>query len=131
VRDERAKLNTNLRHVDMHNHWLRQEVLLHHIAIVWESAHQMVADGLTKPLTPAKHTNFVKLLGLEDILETLQTGEAAETRHLRVLDKLQQLKNEGSTEATEGYGWSSHHVLADLTAHPPKMKYGPKSEMQT
>jgi hypothetical protein len=106
VRDERAKLNTNLRHVDIHNHWLRQEVLLHHIAIVWESTHRMVADGLTKPLTPAKHTNFVKLLGLGDILETLQTGEAAESRHLRVLDKLQQLKNEGpteATEATEGY----------------------------
>jgi hypothetical protein len=33
-----AKLKTKLRHLDVHNHWLRQEIGLKHIELLWESS---------------------------------------------------------------------------------------------
>jgi hypothetical protein len=64
-------LPTKLRHVDIHQHWLRQEVQAKRIAIQWISTNEMPADGLTKPLTRQKHERFVRLLGLVDIKDKL------------------------------------------------------------
>jgi hypothetical protein len=36
----------------------------------------MVADGLTKELSPAKHKEFVKQLGLVDIQDMIEKGKA-------------------------------------------------------
>jgi hypothetical protein len=60
--EESAKLKTKLRHVDVHNHWLRQEITEQNINLLWESLQRTLADGLTKPLPPAKFFEFVKLL---------------------------------------------------------------------
>jgi hypothetical protein len=35
--EESAKLKTKLRHVDVHNHWLRQEITEQNINLLWES----------------------------------------------------------------------------------------------
>ena len=48
--DEHPLLSTRLRHVDIHQHWLRQEVLAKRIAIKWIPTNEMPADGLTKLL---------------------------------------------------------------------------------
>ena len=48
--EQAMRLQTKLRHVDIHSHWLRQEVQRGHIHIQWEPTGEMVADGLTKPL---------------------------------------------------------------------------------
>jgi hypothetical protein len=64
-------LPTKLRHVDIHQHWLRQEVQAKRVAIQWVSTNDMPADGLTKPLTRQKHERFVRLLGLVDIKNEL------------------------------------------------------------
>jgi hypothetical protein len=64
-------LPTKLRHVDIHQHWLRQEVQAKRIAIQWISTNDMPADGLSKPLTRQKHERFVRLLGLVDIKDKL------------------------------------------------------------
>jgi hypothetical protein len=62
-----TKLHTKLKHVDIHNHWLRQEVTEGRLTIRWVSTAEMAADGLTKPLTRQNHERFVRLLRLHDI----------------------------------------------------------------
>jgi hypothetical protein len=64
---ESPQLRTKLRHVDIHQHWLRQEVQSGRIAVEWTKTANMVADGLTKLLPRQKHAEFVRLLGMEDI----------------------------------------------------------------
>ena len=60
------KFTTRLRHVDIHRHWLRQEISKGTINIAWVSSTKILADGLTKQLTPQKHEEFLKLLGLTE-----------------------------------------------------------------
>ena len=64
-------LSTKLWYVDIHQHWLRQEVQANRISIQWISTSNMPADGLTKPLTWQKQENFIRLLGLVDIQDKL------------------------------------------------------------
>jgi hypothetical protein len=69
--EEAAKLQTKLRHVDIHSHWLRQEVQKGTIQLTWQETKKMMADGLTKALNKAVFHRFIELLGLEDIKERL------------------------------------------------------------
>jgi hypothetical protein len=75
---ETMKLDTKLKHVDVHQLWLRQEVEAGHIYIKWVPTGQMPADGLTKILPPQKHETFVAQLGLvrltADQLKSSQLG---------------------------------------------------------
>ena len=64
VTKEAKKLQTSLRHVDIHQHWLRQEYQQGTLAVQWIPTSEMVADGLTKLLPPQKHQEFCKLLNL-------------------------------------------------------------------
>jgi AraC-like DNA-binding protein len=61
------KLATKLKHVDIHHHWLRQEVADQRLQIDWIPTAEMPADGLTKSLPRQKHQTFIKQLGLIDI----------------------------------------------------------------
>ncbi|KAJ6111048.1 hypothetical protein N7486_003283 [Penicillium sp. IBT 16267x] len=67
INAEDTPFDTKLRHVDIHGHWLRQEVREGRIRIRWVPTGQMVADGLTKVLPRQKHEAFVKMLGLVDV----------------------------------------------------------------
>jgi hypothetical protein len=60
-------LVTKLKHVDIRQHWLREQVADKRINIAWTPTNQMPADGLTKALPRQKHQNFVQQLGLVDI----------------------------------------------------------------
>ena len=76
--DESMKLQTKLRHVDIHSHWLRQEVQRSSINIRWVPTKAMIADGLTKALMTAKHEFFVRMTGLKsqtDLLASVQKEE--------------------------------------------------------
>lgn len=64
--DKAMKLQTKFRHVDIHLHWLRQEVQRKSIGIRWVPTSKMIADGLTKALSTAKHEVFVGMTSLED-----------------------------------------------------------------
>jgi hypothetical protein len=66
------KLDTKLRHVDIHQHWLRQEVQAGLIAIQWLATADMPADGLTKALSKQKHAIFVEQLYLVDISSRIE-----------------------------------------------------------
>jgi hypothetical protein len=50
VTEEITVLRTKLRHVDIHNHWLRQEVQNGMINVEYTESARMMADGLTKAL---------------------------------------------------------------------------------
>ena len=63
---DNSQFSTKLRHVDVHRHWLRQEIQAGRIHIKWSSTTSILSDGLTKALPPQKHQEFVKLLGLQD-----------------------------------------------------------------
>ena len=67
-------IRTKLRHIDIHNHWLRQEIRDARISIQWISTTEMPADGLTKLLPRQRHEAFVRQLGLVDIADKLQAS---------------------------------------------------------
>jgi reverse transcriptase-like protein/Pol polyprotein len=69
--DSPVKLVTKLRHVDIHNHWLRQECKRGTVQLEWEATRDMIADGLTKSLGKQKFAHFVRLLRMEDQTERL------------------------------------------------------------
>ena len=50
LKQETLKLKTALRHVDIHQSWLRQEVQAGRIDVEWVPTAEMVADGFTKML---------------------------------------------------------------------------------
>jgi hypothetical protein len=68
---ENQKLATKLRHIDIHQHWLRQEVQEGRLHIKWLPTKDMPADGLTKALPRQRHEQFIKQLNLTDIGQQL------------------------------------------------------------
>lgn len=67
-----SKIATKLRHVDIHGHWLRQEVEAGRISVNnWVPTGQMAADGLTKALPRQKHETFIRMLRLVDIKDLI------------------------------------------------------------
>jgi hypothetical protein len=61
------RLNTKLRHVDIHQCWLRQQVQSHVIDIKWVPTNEMHANSFTKLLGPQAHQRFVQQLGMMDL----------------------------------------------------------------
>ena len=66
------KLTTKLRHVNIHKHWLRQEVQEKRLRINWVPTAEMTADGLTKVLPLQKHEIFIKQLDLINVGKRLE-----------------------------------------------------------
>jgi hypothetical protein len=71
VTAELALLQTKLRHVDIHNHWLRQETSSGRIKVEYTPSQDMLADGFTKALQNNAFSHFVQQLGLVDIQDRL------------------------------------------------------------
>ena len=68
---EAPKLVTKLKHIDIHQHWLRQEAEKGTVKLEWISTNNMPADGFTKALGPQKHTAFLKQLNIVNISHML------------------------------------------------------------
>ena len=68
---EIALLKTKLRHVDIHNYWLRQEISTRKILVDYIPSQDMLVDGFTKALQNNAFKDFVRQLGLVDIQERL------------------------------------------------------------
>jgi hypothetical protein len=64
LRSEKLVIRTKLRHIDIHQSWLRQEVRSGRISVNWIEAAKMPADGLTKLLSRNKHQDFCQMAGL-------------------------------------------------------------------
>jgi hypothetical protein len=72
LKKETPRLETKLRHIDIHQHWLRQEVLANRTSVSWIPTNDMPADGLTKILPRQRHELFVRQLNLVDIKDQLE-----------------------------------------------------------
>ncbi|RKK10738.1 hypothetical protein BFJ65_g14733 [Fusarium oxysporum f. sp. cepae] len=97
VTAEIATLKTKLRHVDIHNHWLRQEVQGGRVQVKYTKSTDMIADGLTKALPAGKWNCFLYQLGLEDIQERQQQSRKQEEIEARLQKTEDCLGNAGST----------------------------------
>ena len=71
VTEEIARLKTNLRHMDIHNHWLRQEVQKNLIMVEYTESALMIADDLTKALTNNAFERFMEQMNLKDVSNLL------------------------------------------------------------
>ena len=67
LKQDTLKLNTKLRHINVYQHWLRQEVQDKKIDVQWVPTAKMPANGLTKILPRQKHEAWIKQLNLVDI----------------------------------------------------------------
>jgi len=94
IKEDTAKLTTKLRHVDIHQHWLRQEYAERRVIFRWTPTKEMIADGLTKALQRQRFDNFVRMVGLVDIKERLE----AEKRMEVLRDQLIARKRESDPE---------------------------------
>jgi hypothetical protein len=65
------QLQTKLKHIDIHQLWLRQAVKTGKVSVQWTSTAHMPADGFAKVLPKQKHIEFTCQLGLEDISKCL------------------------------------------------------------
>jgi hypothetical protein len=72
VTTEIARLQTKLRHVDIHNHWLRQEVQKGRIDVRYTPTKEMIANGLTKALSKSEFKVFLEQVGIFEITEILK-----------------------------------------------------------
>ena len=87
VTEEIAILQTKLRHVDIHNHWLRQEVQNGMISVEYTKSARMMADGLTKALQNNDFQRFVEQMNLQDIHHLLAKRREMDLQELE-LEKL-------------------------------------------
>jgi hypothetical protein len=78
IKEDTARLITKLRHVDIHQHWLRQEYAERRMLFRWRSTKEMIADGLTKALQRQRFDNFVKMIGMVDIKGRLKAERRME-----------------------------------------------------
>ncbi|CAA9959493.1 Dimer-Tnp-hAT domain containing protein [Pyrenophora teres f. maculata] len=69
---EHDKLHTKVKHIDIHQLWIRQEVTALRINVKWVPTDRMPADGLTKVLPKQKFVEFIRQLRLVDIAERLK-----------------------------------------------------------
>lgn len=67
LQKETPKLATKLRHVDIHQCWLRQEVQSGRIKVEWIETNKMIADGFTKNHSSQKHRIFIEQMNLVDV----------------------------------------------------------------
>jgi len=104
VTEEIAKLQTKLRHVDIHNHWLRQEVMRNQINVVYTKSRDMIADGLTKVLLAEKFNRFRDQMGLVDIGDKIKDDKDQKDQE----DKRDHYSHLFDDEATPGH--TSAHV---------------------
>lgn len=62
-----SQLVIKLCHIDIHNHWLCEQVTKDLIDIQWMDTKSMIADELIKALERQKYQDFVHLIELIDI----------------------------------------------------------------
>jgi len=69
VNQDMMRIQTALRHVDIHNCWVRQEAKKGQFEVKYLPTNEMPADGLTKALDRGKFDRFVAQIGLTPLPE--------------------------------------------------------------
>ena len=74
-------LHARTKHIDIQHHFIRNEVLEGRIDLTYVSTEDMIADGLTKPLTHVKFFSFVRQLHMDNNSTTVEpTGKTSTGR---------------------------------------------------
>ncbi|KAI7758828.1 hypothetical protein LZL87_014417 [Fusarium oxysporum] len=60
-----AEFHNRTKHIRIHHHFVRDAISDGLIEVVRVPSAENAADGLTKPLTKAKHQEFIEMLGME------------------------------------------------------------------
>ncbi|KAK9444035.1 fungal specific transcription factor [Metarhizium brunneum] len=100
--EESAKLTTQLRHVDIYQHWLRQQVQNNRINVRWVESKDMIADGMTKSLPKVRHIKFLRQLRIEDIRTRIGNEAKLEEARSKVRERLQNPDNKFDLELKLG-----------------------------
>lgn len=79
---ENERISTRLRHVDVHNLWVRQEHAKGSFEVAYLPTSEMPADGLTKLLTRQKFEHFRALLNLQDVRHIIQSQGAGDEKSI-------------------------------------------------
>ena len=79
IQKDRPQTTSKLKHVDIHNLWLRQTHREGKVTVQWVSTKDMPSDGFTKPLSAEGHAHFVSQLGLVDISRRIDPATQLET----------------------------------------------------
>ncbi|KAF7565077.1 hypothetical protein PtrM4_045110 [Pyrenophora tritici-repentis] len=87
INEEISQLTTKLRHVDIHNHWLRQEAKRKSIRVVYVPSGEMLADGFTKTLPANNWPQFLTQVGLVEVKER----DVEEADPEEILEKMESL----------------------------------------
>jgi hypothetical protein len=58
---------TKLKHIDIHQHWLRQEAAKGNFKLQWVSTDDMPANGLTKALSKQHYIKFLRHINIVNI----------------------------------------------------------------
>ena len=64
---ENPEFHQRTKYIDVKHHFIRGHIEKGSIELHYTPTDEMVADGLTKPLTAANHKKFVKLLRMDSI----------------------------------------------------------------
>src|SRR5208337_5238757 len=71
VNEDIATLQIKLRHIDIHNHWLRQKALKGRIKVKYTPTDDMITDGLIKVLSAKGYRRFIQQVRLINIKERI------------------------------------------------------------
>jgi hypothetical protein len=85
------KLKTKLRHVDIHNHWLREHLERKTITLSYEKSSNLIADRLTKALQGQMQKESCRHLGLveiENLIAKRRDKDLTERTIKEILDEL-------------------------------------------
>jgi hypothetical protein len=88
VTKEVSRLQTKLQHVNIHNHWIRQEVSNGNLQVQYVPSADMITDGLTKVLPTNKWDSFLDQLGLVQAKATEEMNPVALEEIQAQLDNL-------------------------------------------
>ena len=79
ITEDTAKLITKFQHIDIHQHWLRQEYAERQVHFRWRSTKEMIADGFIKALQKQRFDAFIKMIGMVNIKKHLMAKKRMET----------------------------------------------------
>ncbi|KAF4413571.1 Retrovirus-related Pol polyprotein from transposon TNT [Colletotrichum fructicola Nara gc5] len=72
---ENPQQNSRLRHININNLWLRQELQIGVIKYHWIKTNEIVADGTTKTLPPQKQSLYIAQLRMTDVQSYIETAD--------------------------------------------------------
>ncbi|KAG5809387.1 hypothetical protein H9Q74_014263 [Fusarium xylarioides] len=92
LKNSLQKLKTKLKHVDVHNHWLREQLQKKTIFLEYKQSSDLIADGLTKALqgqSQKKSCRQFGLVNIEDRISRRRDETVPERSMEEILEELQ------------------------------------------